>query len=184
MDTVPGSMQLTDKQLVEEFQIFLPTIERISKGLHDGSEDYCERYRDFIAGGRRRRLLTQRMGHGGFTESQTELLFNELNAHFSANSQKSRTESSSTATVIEIAQECQRRCSSDEESGGTRLRFDGGGMHVLDFNSSVLLPELMILILMKYRQCDRPQAEDLLLNGDHESGWATQLLAFRQMFRR
>jgi hypothetical protein len=187
----PGIVELTDAQLKQEFLQFLPDMER----LNEGQISDCERYADFKAGGRRRRLLTQRMGHGGFSESQTEQLFSELNGRFAA---ATAVCSVNESIIIDSPAKKKQRSNDDDEINSNNsnddeddddeevktTRFDDGGMHTLDFNSSVLLPELMIRILMKHRNCNRQQAEDILLNGDRQTGWASQLLAFRQMFQR
>lgn len=163
---------LGEDELAEEFN----GLKQFLNDIYDGRSVECERYVMYKQGGRQRRLLMQRMGHGGFTVKQSEFLFKLLKSHFADSIGQ---EEANNSQPIKLLFE-----DDNEESLLAASALPScKGLEQLNFLSSVLLPELMIQILMRQRGIGREEAEELLINGDDELEWAKRLIAYRQMFR-
>ncbi|CAG8740231.1 14307_t:CDS:2, partial [Acaulospora morrowiae] len=144
-----------------------------------GMDESAWRYKHFVEGGKKRRLLAHKVSAGPYNKNEYTMVARVLRGMF----------------VPKVAESIDRNkvISSPKKNREVKiLRQNDGAQPAfyryseelkLRFVNDVLLPETIIRLIMEKEEIDYETAEDKMLTGNREDEWVEDLLAERTSFQ-
>ncbi|CAG8530926.1 13175_t:CDS:2 [Acaulospora morrowiae] len=144
-----------------------------------GMDESAWRYKHFVEGGKKRRLLAHKVSAGPYNKSEYTMVARVLRGMFVPKV----AESIDRNNVISSPKK-NREVKIFLQNDGTQPAFYRYSEELkLRFVNDVLLPEAIIRLIMEKEEINYEAAEDKMLTGNSEEEWVEDLLAERTSFQ-